>query len=105
MRRSDQKSFAVDVDSNLLKEFTDQYLNRGLKKYKALEGAIRLWITLPPQEQTQLIEGKPKPESSDEDLDEEIRAFARSFAVLTQKLERRAAANAQKKPQRKSATG
>jgi len=48
---------------------------------------------------------EPKPFSSDEDLDEEIRAFARSFAVLTQKLERRAAANAQKKPRRKSATG
>ena len=43
-----------------------------------------------------------KPVSGDEDLDEEIRAFARSFAALTEKLERRAAASVQKKTQRRS---
>jgi len=101
MRRNDQKSFAVDVDSDLLKEFTDQYLSRGLKKYKALEGAIRLWLTLPSQEQTQWIEGKPKPESGD-DLDAQIRQFARDFAALTEKLERRASATSAKRTRRQS---
>ena len=43
-----------------------------------------------------------KPLSGDEDLDEEIRAFARSFAALTEKLERRASANAAKKTRRRS---
>ena len=43
-----------------------------------------------------------KPVSGDEEIDEEIRAFARSFAVLTEKLERRAAASVQKKTQRRS---
>ena len=45
-----------------------------------------------------------KPLSGDEnlDLDEEIRAFARSCAVLTEKLERRASAIAAKKTRRRS---
>lgn len=100
-----RKAFTVEADEELSKAFSEQVDGRGYTKYRAIEGAIRLWLTLTPHEQVELIEGKPKPESSDEDLDEEIRAFARSFAVLTQKLERRASANAQKKPQRKSATG
>jgi len=107
MRRFDQKSFGVDVDSKLLDEFTEQYTSRGFKKYRTLEGALRLWLTLSSQEQIQWIEGNPKPVSSDVDvdLDEEIRVFARSFAVLTKKLQDRAAANTQKKPRRKSGTG
>ena len=43
-----------------------------------------------------------KPLSGDDDLDEEIRAFARSYAVLTEKLERRASAIAAKKTRRRS---
>jgi len=39
---------------------------------------------------------------TDEDYDEMIRQLARDFATLTEKLEDRASANAQKKPRRKS---
>jgi len=101
MRRNNQKSFAVDADSELLKEFTNQYLKRGFKKFKALEGAIRLWVSLTSAEQTQWIEGKPMPES-DGDLDEQIRKFAREFASLTERLEYRAAATGKGKSRRKS---
>jgi len=46
MRRNDQKSFGVDVDAGLLDEFTDQYVSRGFKKYRTLEGALRLWVDI-----------------------------------------------------------
>ena len=105
MRRIDQKSFGVDVDSKLLDEFTEQYTARGFKKYRTLEGALRLWLTLSSNEQAQWIEGKTKPVSTDEDLDDEIRAFARQFAVLTKKLQNRAKSSAQKKTRRKNVSG
>ena len=104
MRRNNQKSFAVDIDSQLLKEFTDQYLGRGYKKFKALEGAIRLWVSIGSAEQTQWIEGKVT-QASDDDLDEQIRQFARDFAALTGRLKHRAAASSQKTSKRSRGTG
>ena len=44
---------------------------------------------------------EPKP-ATDEDLDEEIRQMARSFAVLTKKLERRSSASVKSKTRRHS---
>ena len=55
MRRIDQKGFGVDVDAELLDKFTDQYVSRGFKKYRTLEGALRLWINLPNEIQAILI--------------------------------------------------
>ena len=102
---NNRKAFTVETDIELSEKFSSQVLERGYTKYRAIEGALRLWITLSPTEQNVWIEGNPKPVSGDEEIDEEIRAFARSFAVLTEKLERRAAASVQKKTQRKSASG
>ena len=48
---------------------------------------------------------EPKSESSDADLDDEIRAFARQFAVLTRKLQNRSPASVQKKSRRKNVSG
>ena len=78
MRRSDQKSFGVDIDSELLDKFTEQYNARGFKKYRALEGAMRLWITLTSAEQNQWIEGaNSKPLTKKEEVDKLVAGLVR----------------------------
>ena len=107
MRRSDQKSFGVDVDSKLLDEFTEQYIARGFKKYRTLEGALRLWLTLSSEEQTRWIEGKATPVFSTDPSENEIYAeldqLARNFASVNAKIRRSEAARKKSRKSRPAA--
>jgi len=91
MRRPDQKSFGVDINSKLLDEFIEQYSSRGFKKYRALEGAIRLWLTLASHEQSQWITGKAKPEAgiaSDDEILADLDRLAHDVAAMKAKIRR-----------------
>jgi hypothetical protein len=50
-----QKNFSVNINENLSDLFTTQIAERGFTKYRALEGAIRLWLSIPPDEQVKLM--------------------------------------------------
>ena len=97
MRRINQKSFGVDVDSKLCDEFTEQYIARGFKKYRTLEGALRLWLTLSSHEQTQWVEGKVKPafsaDPSENEIYIELDEIARRFASVNEKIRQTEKAN------------
>jgi len=91
-----QKNFNVNINEQLSDDFTEQCDSRGYTKYKALEGALRMWLKLSPQEQVRYIEDKTKPSSND--LDEEIRELAVRFATLSEKLANRDGSTTPKKP-------
>jgi len=44
MRRPDQKNFGVNINEEISDTFSEQIEARGQKKFRALEGALRLWI-------------------------------------------------------------
>ena len=83
MPQKGKKNINVNIDKKIADEFARQTDERGYTKYRAVEGAFRLWLQANPDEQVKQINGIPKPAASDEDLDAEIRAFAREFAILT----------------------
>lgn len=101
MAKPGEKNISAYIDSKLSEEFKEHCDDRGIRQYKALEGAIRLWLTLTPTEQILWIQDKAKP-ASDDDLDEQIRQAARGFAILSEKLANRAASNSKKISRRKS---
>jgi hypothetical protein len=96
-----EKNISAFINSEVSEKFKKQCEARGFTKYRAVEGALRLWLTLTPTEQVGLIEGKVKP-VSDDDLDKQIRQFARDFSILAEKLERRGTASGKGKSRRKS---
>jgi len=51
-----RKAFTVDADEFLSEKFSKQVLDRGYTKYRAIEGAMRLWLNLPTEMQATLIE-------------------------------------------------
>ena len=55
MRRSDQKNFGVNINCKIADSFTEQVEQRGQKKFRAIEGSIRLWLSLPSEVQALLI--------------------------------------------------
>jgi len=105
MPQKGKKNINVNIDKKIADEFARQTDERGYTKYRAVEGAFRLWLQANPDEQVKQINGIPKPAASDEDLDAEIRAFAREFAILTKKLQNRANASEQKTTRRKNEIG
>jgi len=102
MANPGEKNISAYVCPKVAQKLREQTSERGQKIYKAVEGALRLWITLTSTEQSQWIENKVNPEPFDEDLDPEIRAFARASAALTKKLQNRAAASKKKRTQHKN---
>ena len=59
----DQKNINVKIDSELQDQFTKHVDERGYTKYRALEGAIKVFITLSPVLQVKLM----SPDVSSED--------------------------------------
>jgi len=55
MRRPDQKNFGVNINEEIADTFSEQVESRGQKKFRALEGALRLWVNLPNEIQAILI--------------------------------------------------
>ena len=90
MRKHEQKNVNVNMNSEIADEFAAQVEDRGQKKFRAIEGALRLWLTLTSQDQTRWIEGKAKPVfSTDPDENEiyvELDDLARRFAAVKQKI-------------------
>ena len=50
-----RKSFAVDVSEELPEQFSEQADSFGYTKYRAIEGALRAWMALPPDLQVKLM--------------------------------------------------
>jgi len=46
-----KKSFSVDVDDGVSDAFSSQVADRGYTKYRAVEGALRAFIAMPPEAQ------------------------------------------------------
>ena len=118
-------SFSHKIDDSFAECFEKMCDQLGPPKYRIIEAAIEVFDALPRDIQYRLKGLDPKerelyfkmlanlpltpelplsitPESGDEDLDAEIRVFARSFAILTKKLQSRKAASVQKKSRRKN---
>jgi len=51
-----RKAFTVELNEKLADEFTDFVDKRGLKKTRALEGAVRGFMAYPPDVQTRLMD-------------------------------------------------
>ena len=49
------KNFNVNLGEKLADEFSAQISERGFTKYKAVEGALKAFMVLPPEIQSQLI--------------------------------------------------
>jgi hypothetical protein len=98
------------VPVKVKERFTKFCSETGSVAQDACAGALYVWSRLNPQVRESAIREalgqKPEvalpknvsPEESD-DLDEQIRALARTFAALTQKLERRASSSGQEETQ------
>ncbi len=50
-----KKTFSVDIDDELSELFSNQVLERGFTKYRALEGALRAFTVLPAEKQAALM--------------------------------------------------
>lgn len=50
-----KNSFNVDVDDELSEAFSAQVDKRGYTKYRALEGALRAFLAIPPEAQVALM--------------------------------------------------
>ena len=101
-----RKAFTVEANEELSKEFEKQRLARGYTKYRAIEGALRLWLTLSPLEQVKWIEGNPKPVFSDDPTENEILVdldnLARAVSDVTEKIARAEAPRQAKTKKKKS---
>lgn len=99
-----EKNISAFVAPDIAEQFKRQCEERKYFKGVALEGALRAWLLIDRNTQRDWIEGKPKPESNPEDLDDQIRQLARDFVVLSEKLEYRAATNAKKADRKRGKT-
>lgn len=50
-----KKTFTVDVDDGLSEAFSTQVSKRGYTKYRAIEGALRAFMAIPPEAQVALM--------------------------------------------------
>lgn len=50
-----KKSFSVDINEKLSEAFSSQVAERGYTKYRAIEGALRAFMSLPAEEQVRLM--------------------------------------------------
>lgn len=55
-----KKSFTVDVDSQVSEGFSNQVDKCGYTKYRAVETALRIWTSLPPEIQVSLMVESPE---------------------------------------------
>lgn len=98
-----RKAFTVEADEELSKKFSEQVIERGYTKYRAIEGSLRLWLTLTPHEQVELIEDKSKPVFSDDSIENEIYIaldkLARDFVSVNAKIQAFQGSNHKKKTQ------
>jgi len=60
MAAQGQKNVNVNIDENLYDEFSTHTDQRGYTKYRAVEGALRVFMALPAEVQTQLISNSKK---------------------------------------------
>lgn len=51
-----KKAFTVDVDEKVSDDFSVQVDERGYKKYRAIQAAVKLWTDLPPEIQIRLLD-------------------------------------------------
>lgn len=77
MRSPEHKNVNVNMDSEIADRFAEQVEKRGQKKFRAIEGAIKLWISLPNEVQSLLIASPSK---------EELREIEEIFAGLRNQL-------------------
>jgi len=56
-----KKTFTVDVDDDVSEAFSAQVDERGYTKYRALEGAIRAFMAIPPEAQVALMSNSSNP--------------------------------------------
>ena len=55
MAQPGEKNISAFINPSVSDRFSEQTDNRGQKKYRALEGSIRLWLSLPSEVQALLI--------------------------------------------------
>ena len=107
MRKPEQKNVNVNMNSEIADEFAAQVEDRGQKKFRAIEGALRLWLTLTSQDQTRWIEGKAKPvfstDPSENEIYDELDQLARNFASVNAKIRRSEAARKKSRKSRPAA--
>lgn len=51
----EEKLLSAHVESSLIDQFLGQAEERGFKKKRVLAGAVRLWVSLPPEIQAKLL--------------------------------------------------
>ena len=57
---TDRKSFGGEVSEKLADAFIEYCDQRGLTKYRAIEGALRAFMALPPEVQVELMSNNDK---------------------------------------------
>ena len=92
MVKPGEKNISVFIDpevSDMFKQYCDA---SGTKQYAAIEGAIRLWLSQTPQQQSDWIQNKAKPVfSADPDKNEiyaDLDLLARTFQAVNAKIRR-----------------
>ena len=106
MAQPGEKNISAFIDPKVSEAFKDQCEARGITKRKAVEGALRAWITMTPTEQNLWIENKTKPVFSADPQENEIYSLidqgARIFAEIDTKIRRSEAASEKNKKNRRS---
>ena len=57
MPQKGKKNFNVNVDLEIAESFDEQTAAKGYTKYRAVEGALRLWLTSSPEQQVKVMNG------------------------------------------------
>lgn len=57
VRSAKEKTLGADLPAELVNKFQTQTTQRGIKKRRALEGAVRLWLSLPSELKVFIISG------------------------------------------------
>jgi len=80
MAKIGQKNFNVYVDEKVANAFSEQIDERGYTKYRAVEGALRAFIAIPPEVQVELMSNPP-----DGELEELLQ---KSYALSNDQIEK-----------------
>ena len=87
-----EKNISAFITPEVSEQFKQQCESRGFTKYRAVEGALRLWVTLDPIKQLELIEGRTTPVFSknpdENEIYVELDDLARKFAAVNEKIRR-----------------
>jgi hypothetical protein len=89
MAQPGEKNISAFINQQVSEDFKNQCEKRGFIKYKAIEGALRLWLTLSQQEQVELIEGISKHKDkmdSDDDIMDDLDRLAREVAAIKSRI-------------------